>query len=196
MLVLRHFDRQVFAGEDEIRPAAAFHEFRGGLRERGDDDWQSDGRVAVDVSSQRPAPELAVNQRFIKRDGTRTATGMRRVSGDLNRVLVTVDLLFENVRRHFSLTDEALGDAAAQIDYARGARADGNLRQIQNILHDVELKVVLLFKASACDAYGDSAVSYSRTENRHARFVSRGQHAVFSGDLCEFAAQQVQKLAR
>ncbi len=109
---------------------------------------------------------------------------------------MTVDLLLENVRRHLCLTNEALGDAAAQIDNARGARAESNLRQIQNILHDVELKVVLLFKARAGDAYGDAAVSDSRTENRHARFVSRGQHAVLGGDLREFAAQQVQKFAR
>src|SRR5713226_2913274 len=112
---LGHFDGQVLAGEDEIRPAAAFHELRGGLRERGDDDWQSDRRVAVDVSGERAASELAVNQRFIKCDGARPATWMRRIGGDLNRVLVTVDLLLENVRRHLCLTNEALGDAAAQI---------------------------------------------------------------------------------
>ena len=79
---------------------------------------------------------------------------------------------------------------------ARGARADGNLRQIQNVLHDIELKVVLLFKPRAGDAHGDAAIADSRTENGHARFVSRGQHAVLGGDLRKFAAQQVQKFAR
>ena len=43
---------------------------------------------------------------------------MRSVSGELNRVLVAVDLLLENVRRHFSLPQKTLGDAAADIDDA------------------------------------------------------------------------------
>src|SRR6266849_150248 len=90
-VILRHFDRQVFARKDEIWPAAAFHKLRGGLRERGDDDWQRDRRVAVDVGSERATPELAVNQRFVKRNGARTATRMRRVGGDLNRVFVAVN---------------------------------------------------------------------------------------------------------
>ncbi len=65
---------------------------------------------------------------------------MRSVRRDLNRVLMAVHLLFEDVRRHFSLANETLGDAAAQIDYAGDARAQSDLRQIQNVLHDIELR--------------------------------------------------------
>ena len=43
---------------------------------------------------------------------------MRRISRELNRVFVAVNLLLENVRRHFRLTKKTLGDAAADVDDA------------------------------------------------------------------------------
>src|SRR5204863_10214507 len=94
------------------------HIFRGGLRGRGDDCWQSDGGVAVHVGSQSAAFQFSVNQRFIEGHDNRTPTGMGSIGSDLNRVLVSVNLLFEDVDRgHFSLTQETFGNAAAKIDY-------------------------------------------------------------------------------
>src|SRR5438105_11566044 len=121
---------------------------------------------------------------------------MRRVSGKLNRVFVSVYLLLKDVRRHFRLADKALGDAAADVDCSRHARADSNLRHVQNVLHDVELKVVLLFKPRPGNAYSDPTFGDTRTKNRNTRFVSGGQDAVFRSNLSQFAAEQMQELAR
>jgi len=48
---LRHFNHQVPAGESEVWTPPAFHELRGGLRQRSDYDWQRDRGVAVNVRS-------------------------------------------------------------------------------------------------------------------------------------------------
>src|SRR5882724_3800743 len=121
---------------------------------------------------------------------------MRGVRRDLNCVLVAVYLLFEDVRRHFSLANEALGNAATQINDSGDARAQSDLRQIQNVLNDVELKVVFLLETGTGDADSDAAIGDARTENRHPRFVSRGEHTVFGGNLSQFTTQQMQELAR
>src|SRR5207302_5089747 len=120
---------------------------------------------------------------------------MRRVGGDLNRVLVTQYLLFEDVRGHLSLAHETFGNAAAEIDYSRHARAQGNLRQVEHILNQIKMEIVFLFKARTGDAYGNPAVADPGAKDRHARFVSCRQNAVFRGNLCKFAAEQVKELA-
>ena len=64
---------------------------------------------------------------------------MRSIGRKLNGILVTVNLLLEDVRRHFSLAKKALGDAAADIDDARDPGANRDLGHVQNVLLDVEL---------------------------------------------------------
>lgn len=62
VIPLRHFNRHVAPGEDEVGAFAALHVFGGGLRERGDEDGERDGRIAVDVSGACAARELAVDE--------------------------------------------------------------------------------------------------------------------------------------
>src|SRR4030095_12476043 len=109
---------------------------------RSDQDWQSDGRVAIHVSCERTASQLSVHQRFIKRNRAGTTAGVRGIGGKVNGILVTVNLLLEDVRRHFSLAQKALGDAAADIDHAGDPGANRYLGHVQHVLHDVELKVI------------------------------------------------------
>src|SRR5947199_5685746 len=144
---LRHLDNQVLAAKGKARAATAFHVFRAGLGQRRDDDGQRNRGVTVNVGGQSAAGQLAVDQRFVERDGAGTAAGVWRVGGELNRVLVPVDLLMKNVRRHFGLANETLGDATADVNYTGDARPDGDLGHVQHVLHDVELKVVLLFES-------------------------------------------------
>ena len=88
------------------------------MGKRRDDNRQGDRRVAVHISRKRAAPKFAEDQRLVESHGARAAAGMRRVGGNLNRVLMTVHLLLEDMGRHFCLTNKTLGDAAAQIDHA------------------------------------------------------------------------------
>src|ERR1700730_5249185 len=119
---------------------------------------------------------------------------MRRVGGDLNRILVAVNLLFENVRGHLCLAQETLRYAAADVNDSGYACANGDLRHVEHVLHVVELKVVLLFETSTRDPNSNSAVGEPRTKHRTPRLVSCRQHAIFRGDLREFAAEQMQEL--
>src|SRR5207302_4906940 len=121
---------------------------------------------------------------------------MRRVGGDLNRVLVTQYLLFEDVRGHLSLAHETFGNAADEIDYSRHTRAQGNLRQVKHILNQIKMEIVFLFKARTGDPNCNATVTDARTKYRYTRFVSGSQDAVFRSNLCEFAAEQVKELAR
>src|SRR5262245_10342614 len=121
---------------------------------------------------------------------------MRRVGGNLNRILMTEHLLFEDVRSHFSLPHKTLRDAAAEIDQAGHARAQSYLRQVEHVLHKIKREVVFLFETRARDADRDPTVADARTEYRHTRFVGRRQHAIFRGYLCQFTAEQMQKLTR
>src|SRR2546425_7455685 len=117
-ILLRNVDNQIFAGKGEVWTAASFHVFGGCLRERGDHNRQRDCCVAIHERSQRAAAKLAIDQRFVEGDGGRAAARMRRVGRELNRVLVAVNLLLENVRRHFCLPKKTLGDAAADVNDA------------------------------------------------------------------------------
>src|SRR5258708_5505044 len=99
----RYFDDQVLTAEGKVWPAAAFHVLRGRLRKGGNDNRQRYGRVAIYVRGQRATSQLAVHQRLIKRDGAAAPAAVGRVGGDLNRVLVAVNLLLEDVRGHFCL---------------------------------------------------------------------------------------------
>src|SRR5947207_10174500 len=119
---------------------------------------------------------------------------MWRVSGDLNRILVAVNLLFENVRGHLGLAQETLRYAAADVDDSGYACPNGNLRHVEHVLHDVELKVVLLLETRTRDPNSNPAVGDPRTKNRDPRLVSRRQHTIFCGDLGKFAAEQMQEL--
>src|ERR1700730_11220394 len=96
---------------------------------------------------------------------------MRRIGGNLNCVFVSVVMVFENRAGAFRLLQKTLRSAAAQIDHARNAGAHADLHHVQYILHDVEIKVILLLKARGGDADGDAAVGQSWTENWHASFV-------------------------
>src|SRR5512141_296630 len=88
-ILLRDVDNQVLSGEGEVRAAAAFHVLGRGLRQGGNDDGQSDGRVTIHISGKRAAAQFSINKRFVERDGARSAAGMRRVGGKLNRVFMS-----------------------------------------------------------------------------------------------------------
>src|ERR1043165_9719524 len=89
-LLLRYFNRQIFTGESEVGTFAAFHVFGCGLGESCDEDWERDGRVAVDVGSVSAARKFAEDERFISRNPhcARTPARMRRIGRHSNRVLV------------------------------------------------------------------------------------------------------------
>src|SRR5215471_18409911 len=98
---------------------------------------------------------------------------MRRIRRKLNRVLVTVDLLLEDMRRHLGLADKALGDAAADVNDPGDARADRDLGHVEHVLNDVELKIVFLLKTRAGDPDRNTALRDPGAKYRHARFVGR-----------------------
>src|SRR4029079_16691808 len=114
---LRGLNDQV-ASEGEVGFLSPLHVFRRGLRERCDQDWQCDRRVAGNVSGMRAAREFSVNQSFIKRHGIRSATGMWSVSRDLDRVLVAVMMLFLHERRQRGLLNKTLRCSTAEIQDA------------------------------------------------------------------------------
>src|ERR1041385_9117387 len=95
-MFLRNVDDQILSAKSEVRASPALHIFRGRLREGGNDNRQRNRGVAVHIGSQRAAAQFSVYQRFIKRDGTRPAAWVRRIGRNLNCVLVTVNLLFED----------------------------------------------------------------------------------------------------
>src|SRR2546423_4195843 len=121
---------------------------------------------------------------------------MWRFRRNLYGVLVTAWRRLHNVRGKLHLLHEAFGRAAAKVNRACHTGFSENLRHVQNILHYVELEVVLLVEARSADAYGERAIHDGRAEDWHARFVSGGEHAVFRCNLGQFPAKHVQKLAR
>src|SRR5262249_37087925 len=127
---------------------------------------------------------------------TGATSRMRRVSGDLNRILVTVNLLFENVGRHFSLAQKAFSDAATDIDHAGDARANADLGHVQHVLDDIELKIIFLFKPGTGDSDCDAAVCDAGAKDRDPRLIGRGEHSILRCDLSQLTAEQMQKLTR
>src|SRR5438128_10962160 len=144
----------------------------------------------------RAASELAVNQPLVERDGVGTAAWMRRIRRDLNCVLVTVMMVFEDRRRSLSLLDKTLSGAAAEIDHSGNTGPHADAHHVQNVLDDIKLKIVLLLNPCCRYPYRDAAVGNRGAKDRHARFVSRSHHAVFRRNLGQLAAEQMEKLAR
>src|SRR5205807_8749817 len=100
--------------------------------ERGDEDWNRNGRVAVDVSCVRAAREFAEDERFIAdgSGGLRAPARMRRVGRDRDRILVSARGNLVDAGRDFRLLYVTLARARAEIDDAGDARACGNLRHV------------------------------------------------------------------
>ena len=71
-------------------------------------------------------------------------------------------------------------------------RVDHHVHHVEHVLNDVEQEVVLLLESRARDADCKTTVSNRRTEDRHSRFVSRSQHAIFRRNLGELSSEQVQ----
>ena len=99
-------------------------------------------------------------------------------------------------RRECRLLNKTLRCAAAETEYSGHARVNHDIHHIEHVLNDVEHEVVLLLETCACDPDGEATVGNRRTEDRHSRFVSGSKHAVLGGDLGQFAAKQMQELAR
>ena len=93
---------------------------------------------------------------------------MGRVGRDGDRVLVAARRNLDDVGGDFRLLDEALRGPAAQVYDARDARARRDLRHVENVLDDVELKIVLLLEARGGDADADGAIRDGRAEDGHA----------------------------
>ena len=71
-----------------------------------------------------------------------------------------------------------------------------DVHHVEHVLNDIEHEVVLLLKTGGRDAHRDAAISHCRTENRHSRFISRGEQPVFRSNLRQLSSEQVQELAR
>src|SRR6266404_9875914 len=121
---------------------------------------------------------------------------MGSIGRDLNRILVTMMMIFEDHGRHLSLLQEALARATAKIDHSGYARAHANLHHVQHVLNHVELKVVFLFKASGGNPDRNATIGNRRTENWYAGLVRRRQDTVFGGNLGKLAAEEMEKLTR
>src|SRR5438270_89128 len=121
---------------------------------------------------------------------------MRRVRRNLDRVLVPARGRLDDLRGDFGLMEKAARRAAAQVDDAGDARPRRDLREVKDVLREIELEVVLLLEARGGDADGNRTVGDARTEDGHARLVSGRKHPVVRGDLGQLTTEQVQEFAR
>src|ERR1043166_8911138 len=120
---------------------------------------------------------------------------MRRVSGNLNRVLCGVVMFFLQERRDCCLLYKTLGGAATKIDDPRDARMRHHIHHIEHILLDVEDEAVLLFEPRTRNSNSKPTIGNCRTEDRDAGFISRRKNAIFGSNFRKLATEQVKKLA-
>jgi len=66
----------------------------------------------------------------------------------------------------------------------------------KNVLDNVGGEIVFLLETRSGDPHCDATIPDARTEHRDTRFIRGGQHPIFRGNLCQFPAKQMQKLAR
>src|SRR6185437_786062 len=120
---------------------------------------------------------------------------MRRVSGNLNRVFMSVVMLFLQERRDCCLLYKTLRGAATKIDDSGDARMRHHIHHIEHILLDVENKAVLLFEPRTRNSNSKPTIGNCRTEDRNPRFISRRKYAILGSNLRKLATEQVKKLA-
>ncbi len=120
---------------------------------------------------------------------------MGSVRRDLNGILMPVMMLLRQKRRDCGLLNEALGCSTAEIDDSTDTSVGHNVHHVENVLDDIEHEIILFLEAGAGDTDGKAAIGDSRTENRHARLVSRSEHTVFRSNFRQLPAEEMQKLA-
>src|SRR6185436_20321110 len=99
-------------------------------------------------------------------------TRMRRVSSYLNCILVTMMMVLGYEGRNFGLLNKAFRSSTAEIDNSCDSSTSCDVHHVENVLDDIEHKVILLLKAGRCDTYSNATVGYGWTKDRNSRLVS------------------------
>ena len=100
-----------------------------------------------------------------------------------------------DIRRNLGDIYHVLTADAAERDNAGISGFLGDLHHLHRVLRSIERKADLLFKPCAGNSDRQLRALQIGAIDRDPRFERRRQNAVFVGDLREFTAHQVQKLA-